>query len=507
MLWSAADRPSSSTLLLLLQPCASFLARLCPHALLLLTHAHTLLQSYPAVEPSRSRTWPLAVALLLLTLCTLDLLSLLAPLLTRRAARPSAPSERAEVEGTQLWFVHGKAYDLRSYMDKHPGGWYALRLGQGRDCTALFESYHPFTDRHRQVLRKFEVTVKPEVLAQHCVVREEKQDVFYDAIKQRAYEVLVNKRPWQEVVGEKLAAKVGVRAEGEGREQTVASLGRRAYYVVMVGMVIWSYCHYLRGSWWALPIFGLCSWLMGAMGHDGAHFSVGRSPKVNSAAALGISLICSPLMWYHQHTFGHHSFTNDVEHDPDLHHFSFLRLHEAYPYEPKYRHQVHWWYIYLHYGLVAFGETIWIPIKLMSSGTIHGIVNLPHMGVQGLLAALAHFLPYLYFIVYLPASQLGGIKALLFPLLYVFQCGLYFGVFSQINHLSEHSIHSAGQARLKGEGKEGRLDSWAAEQVETSANFAPHSYLWFLLSNGLNMQVGATCGILRTRGIFHISET
>ncbi|CAM9355820.1 unnamed protein product, partial [Choristocarpus tenellus] len=32
-------------------------------------------------------------------------------------------------------------------------------------------------------------------------------------------------------------------------------------------------------------------------------------------------------------------------------------------------------------------------------------------------------------------------------------------------------------------------DSWAAEQVETSNNFCTGSWLWSLLSNGLNYQI------------------
>lgn len=34
------------------------------------------------------------------------------------------------------------AYDLTAFMDRHPAGAFLLRLAIGRDCTALFESYH-----------------------------------------------------------------------------------------------------------------------------------------------------------------------------------------------------------------------------------------------------------------------------------------------------------------------------------------------------------------------------
>jgi cytochrome b involved in lipid metabolism len=38
--------------------------------------------------------------------------------------------------------VHGKVYDVTSWVPKHPGGRIILN-GAGRESTALFESYHP----------------------------------------------------------------------------------------------------------------------------------------------------------------------------------------------------------------------------------------------------------------------------------------------------------------------------------------------------------------------------
>ena len=41
------------------------------------------------------------------------------------------------------WTVYrGVAYDLTSFIESHPAGNWLIRLGLGRDCTALFESYH-----------------------------------------------------------------------------------------------------------------------------------------------------------------------------------------------------------------------------------------------------------------------------------------------------------------------------------------------------------------------------
>ena len=42
----------------------------------------------------------------------------------------------------QWWYLRGRAYDLSDFVAAHPGGEQAINLGRGRDCTALFESYH-----------------------------------------------------------------------------------------------------------------------------------------------------------------------------------------------------------------------------------------------------------------------------------------------------------------------------------------------------------------------------
>jgi cytochrome b involved in lipid metabolism len=52
---------------------------------------------------------------------------------------------------SNLWLIHGQEYNLADFVHRHPGGKEAILLGQGRDCTALFESYHSFTKQNRYV--------------------------------------------------------------------------------------------------------------------------------------------------------------------------------------------------------------------------------------------------------------------------------------------------------------------------------------------------------------------
>jgi cytochrome b involved in lipid metabolism len=82
--------------------------------------------------------------------------------------------------------IHGALYDLEEFVSWHPGGRETILLGKGRDCTALFESYHAFAKNHQQVLETYLFT-KPQKSAY-------KEDHFYSVIKERAIAVLKGKR-------------------------------------------------------------------------------------------------------------------------------------------------------------------------------------------------------------------------------------------------------------------------------------------------------------------------
>jgi cytochrome b involved in lipid metabolism len=61
------------------------------------------------------------------------------------------------VSKEDIWTIHGEQYDLREFIKRHPGGSRAINLGRSIDCTELFETYHPFTEKHRVVLQKYKL--------------------------------------------------------------------------------------------------------------------------------------------------------------------------------------------------------------------------------------------------------------------------------------------------------------------------------------------------------------
>ena len=76
------------------------------------------------------------------------------PTPTTAKALSSTPS----VDTDELWRIHGELYDLRPFLERHPGGAQVLLSVRGKDdLTAAFESSHVFTDRSRVewTMRKF----------------------------------------------------------------------------------------------------------------------------------------------------------------------------------------------------------------------------------------------------------------------------------------------------------------------------------------------------------------
>jgi cytochrome b involved in lipid metabolism len=90
-----------------------------------------------------------------------------------------------------LWWIHGKGYDLDDFVRRHPGGTEAILLGKGRDCTALFESYHAFTQPHaKAVLEKYATqSRKPQQSSNN----ENDEDQFYTVLKDRVMATLKEK--------------------------------------------------------------------------------------------------------------------------------------------------------------------------------------------------------------------------------------------------------------------------------------------------------------------------
>jgi cytochrome b involved in lipid metabolism len=112
-----------------------------------------------------------------------------------KSMKESASASEVDTNNNDMnntWIIHGETYHLKDYVNQHPGGVETIMLGRGRDCTALFESYHPFTNQNKVVLKKF----KDQKGGSSKTVASEKavpQDFLYEVLKKRVAQTLKDK--------------------------------------------------------------------------------------------------------------------------------------------------------------------------------------------------------------------------------------------------------------------------------------------------------------------------
>lgn len=235
-------------------------------------------------------------------------------------------------------------------------------------------------------------------------------------------------------------------------------------------------------------------WLIGALGHDAGHFAVSRRwPVVNDWAVWGMSFLSNPIIWQHQHTYAHHSHTNLLDHDPDLHHFvDILRLHRGVPQQLVFRNQASKLYVLFAYTLVIVGTCFFLPWQLVQDGSLYNMVEWTDRQRPWRTASMfVHLLCHTGFIVVLPFFvHPTWPTAFMAAVLHMAATGVLFAMFSQIGHLNEASMGDSETFQKRNENRDAAMNnSWAVQQIETSNNFCPDSAMWHFLSNGLNLQI------------------
>lgn len=173
-----------------------------------------------------------------------------------------------------LWYIHGHAYDLSGFVEKHPGGRLAILSGRGRDCTALFESYHPWNDRHRKVLRGY----GPAPPA---------PDPFYEELKAEVRVAFpgggkTTKMPWRSLMC--LSALLGVEFWLFFGVRTPLACALAGFIMATVGT---------------------------RLAHEGGHYQISSKEWVNRLALFSGYFLTGPSMgWHYRHVISHHAHTN-----------------------------------------------------------------------------------------------------------------------------------------------------------------------------------------------------
>lgn len=227
------------------------------------------------------------------------------------------------------------------------------------------------------------------------------------------------------------------------------------------------------------------------MGHDGGHFAVSRIPLINDLSLWGTSLISNPIIWQHQHTYGHHSYTNHEDHDPDLHHFHIaMRVNKNEKLETIYSNQKYSWWVYMTFAFTTFATCYWYNLRFIVERSMHGAVEWSDRKRVGrTMLLLGHFAIYSGIVMIVPFfSHQSSYMALLGSLIHMFTCGFLFAIFSQVGHIGELPLgHNIDESRLQRDVL--ARTSWSADQVETTNDFCNQSNFMFHFGGGLTNQI------------------
>mmetsp|Transcript_14362 Transcript_14362/g.18819 ORF Transcript_14362/g.18819 Transcript_14362/m.18819 type:complete len:461 (+) Transcript_14362:166-1548(+) len=358
------------------------------------------------------------------------------------------------------WTLYGEEYDFEAFAKAHPGGELAIRLGQGEDCTRLFESYHLFSEKHLKVLEKYRLNKESNPTSNAATLA--KRSSFHEDLKLMA------------------------RDHFKGRHglHPHRATNQHLALVTVLG-VITSLCWYgwFNGKWLATLALPFVHWVFeNNLSHDSSHFAAFSSPSLNHLGVFtGLPFIYSVHAWYSQHVMAHHTGTNEPELDVDLHHMAPIAYH---PSMDSYNALNYYALFARNWFLACFQLTVLYPFQL---GIHHWFkkVDKPRVRWAPYFDTKKRFWLVNYLIIgvavaayVVPFFRMGSLKALFFALYPTFSASSLFMLFSQVSHIhpETQSEETMGQ------------DDWLKRQASTSMDYATGSHLWRVISGGLNTQ-------------------
>jgi len=369
---------------------------------------------------------------------------------------------------SSCWIIiDRKVYDVTDWLPQHPGGKEVLLVAAGRDCTDLFRSYHPFTDKPAQILAKFEIgTVSQLEFAQY-----RPDSGFYRELRQRVVEYFER-------------TKQDPKAVFPGLWRLVL--------ILAVAFASFSVAHSAKFSWFvrivAAQIFGVCQALpLLHVMHDASHTAIGHSEtswKLFGRLTMDWFAGASMCSWHHQHVVGHHLYTNVLGIDPDLPVTREGDLRRVAP-SQKWMFFYRFQHVYLAvlYSLLAIKFRIqdFIGVWTMMNGPIR--INIAFM--RELVYQVAVKIFWFSWRVLLPVFWLEV------PLAHVLALGLiselvtgyYLTLNFQVSHISPALAFADAE-----DAKPGFQDEWAISQVKTAVDYAHNNPVATFFCGALNYQ-------------------
>lgn len=218
----------------------------------------------------------------------------------RAAVASAEPVPLPELKPDEVWYIHGKAYDLTRFAARHPGGLRNILLGRGRDATEIFESVHVTGDlkRARAVLSKYRCKEMDAHAPEPTFTFEE--DGLYAAITSdvRSY-----------------FEKTGLDPKGHP-----GYWWRTTLQFVLHFAAIYAWAAF--GSLAGCVFSGIFAVSLGfSLFHTASHSGLSSDWRVNDFWTYvwgDVALGFFRPMWLLHHVYGHHAHTGVYRKDPDI---------------------------------------------------------------------------------------------------------------------------------------------------------------------------------------------
>lgn len=411
--------------------------------------------------------------------------------LGRVKARPSPPERFKAADGVYTWqelaqhnteesawiAVDGAVYDVTAFVDRHPGGREMLLLALGREATDLFNSYHPFTDAPRAVLRKYRIGSLATY--EHPIYKPDSG--FYKeacaALKKYFAENRIDSKDPHGMIL-RMAPVYAMFISAYCLIYAVPGLPLLA----RMGLAV------LMGACQGMPLTG---WM-----HDASHASIGRTERWwwnVGRFALDYFSGSSMLSWRNQHVIGHHVYTNVMGADPDLP--SSLvgdprRLVHEQPWVKMYK----WQHIYLPplYGILGLKSRLSDVFEVFSQLT-NGPIRVNPISVQDYLRLVSSKSVWAFYRFVVPLVFLSVVSAKELAILFIcteFTTGYWLAFNFQVSHISEDVDYFFSDHKKRESGKcPGAYEQeWAETQIKTTVDYAHDDPLAAYFSGALNYQ-------------------
>jgi len=375
----------------------------------------------------------------------------------------------------KLWYVHGQAYDLQTFLGSHPGGKEALIMARGLNATELFETYHFARSPPEWILEKYRVN-------------ENNKHLDREALKAALLEIeSLSDMEKKELLGEKFLfekdgfyAKIKAKAKDYFVKNNLTPRATLLWQTVAIFQLVLiaalMYPSFIMGNIWIAALFGAVKGVTAVgTGHAMSHYSLFKGKWNIIIFRFGSPLVLSnPTIWSTSHVISHHVNTlTDIDLQDN---YPLKRVQPALPHLwfHKFQH-FYIWPVYL------FGLPLWTAVDFFS--TIPTIFTGKHemryfplaqrienLIVFGLNLLLTVAFPF-FFLEFYHALTVSVIANAVSSLIVVLQI--------TVNHEVPDTMSKL---------PDGKID-WGIHQVLTSHNFSTTSLFWLHCSGGLNMQL------------------